>query len=146
MKDKLYRTIVKSFTWRILAVTGTYLIALFVTNSSYYATTISIFEFFTKMGMYFIHERFWNQINLGKTLESNSFLKNLIKTICWRLFATLGTLIISYLITKQWTYSISIASIEAVSKFGLYYIHEQMWSYIRWGKESNYSFHYKYKK
>ena len=61
--------------------------------------------------------------------------RSIIKTISWRVLATTDTFIISYFITGRFSWAISIAGIEVVTKMGLYHLHERGWQKIRCGKK-----------
>jgi uncharacterized membrane protein len=62
--DTHTRSLVKGFTWRIIATTTTTVIAWLVTGQLEAAFRIGIFEFFTKLLIYYIHERIWTRIRL----------------------------------------------------------------------------------
>lgn len=53
--------------------------------------------------------------------------KSIIKSISWRVIATLTTVCISYVVTGNAKFAFSIGSIEVVLKIILYYIHERFW-------------------
>ena len=61
-------------------------------------------------------------------------LRSLLKTISWRLAATLTTTILVYIFTGKAALSLGIGSLEAISKMVLYYFHERLWENISWGK------------
>ena len=61
--------------------------------------------------------------------------RSIIKTISWRVLATTDTFIISYFITGRFTWAVSIAGIEVITKMGLYYLHVRGWQKIRCGKK-----------
>jgi len=60
--------------------------------------------------------------------------RSVVKMITWRVIASLDTFIIAYLITGSWKMGTSIASIEIVTKMGLYYIHERYWNKSSYGR------------
>jgi uncharacterized membrane protein len=60
------RSIVKAITWRTMGTIDTMLIAYFLTGEVKTAVSIGGIEIFTKMILYFFHERVWNLINWGK--------------------------------------------------------------------------------
>ncbi len=60
------RSIVKSISWRVLGTLDTVLISWLITGKMTMALTIGSIEFFTKMILYFFHERLWNLIKWGK--------------------------------------------------------------------------------
>ncbi|MBL4730255.1 MAG: DUF2061 domain-containing protein [Sulfurimonas sp.] len=66
MKDKAYRTLLKTISWRILGTLDTVLIAYFITGNFVMAAAIGSIEVVTKMFLYYFHERAWNKISLGK--------------------------------------------------------------------------------
>lgn len=60
------RSIAKSVSWRIVGTLDTILISWVVTGTLSLAFSIGMVELVTKMGLYFFHERIWNNINWGK--------------------------------------------------------------------------------
>ncbi|MGK9368454.1 DUF2061 domain-containing protein [Melioribacter sp. Ez-97] len=69
MYEKPYRSILKSVSWRVTGTIDTTLISYLITGSIETAASIGIIEIFTKMLLYFLHERLWNKINIGKKSE-----------------------------------------------------------------------------
>jgi uncharacterized membrane protein len=67
---------------------------------------------------------------LGKEKLSRSF----VKSISWRIVGTVDTILISYLITGEIRFALSIGAIELITKMGLYVIHERIWNKTSWGK------------
>lgn len=64
--EKPIRSIIKSISWRIIGTLDTMLIAWIVTGELKLALSIGVVELFTKMLLYFFHERLWNKISWGK--------------------------------------------------------------------------------
>jgi len=60
------RSIVKAITWRTLGTIDTIVIAYVLTGEIKIALSIGGIEIFTKMILYFFHERAWNMIKWGK--------------------------------------------------------------------------------
>jgi uncharacterized membrane protein len=58
------------------------------------------------------------------------------RAISWRLTGSLDTLILSYIITRNFAFAGSIATVETVTKVVLYYAHERTWTAIPWGNKS----------
>lgn len=57
--------------------------------------------------------------------------RSLLKTISWRILATLTTFLISWLVTGSAALGFAIANIEFWAKIVLYYIHERTWNKFR---------------
>ena len=72
MSEKSYRSIVKSVSWRTIGTIDTFVISLLVTGKLDFALTIGGIEVFTKMTLYYIHERTWNKINFGRIKNTGS--------------------------------------------------------------------------
>jgi uncharacterized membrane protein len=66
MQDKHHRSIAKAFSWRILGTIDTVIISYLVTGNIKLAASIGIIETFTKMTLYYFHERIWDKINFGR--------------------------------------------------------------------------------
>ena len=60
------RSVVKAFTWRTLGTLDTIVISYVLTGEIVTAVSIGGIEVFTKMFLYFFHERIWNMIKWGK--------------------------------------------------------------------------------
>ena len=58
-------------------------------------------------------------------------VRSLAKAISWRIIASTDTFLISWLITGYWALATTIAGVEAVTKFCLYYGHERLWLRIK---------------
>lgn len=64
-KVNIARHVLKTITWRIIGTVDTILIGWLVSGDPMVGLTIGSFEVFTKMVLYFIHERVWYKVNLG---------------------------------------------------------------------------------
>lgn len=72
MKEKSYRSVVKSVSWRTIGTIDTIVISFFITGKMDAALAIGGVEVFTKMGLYYLHERTWNRIKFGKVKDTGS--------------------------------------------------------------------------
>ena len=52
--------------------------------------------------------------------------RSLLKTITWRITASLDTFVIAWIITGDWKMGGSIAGIEVITKMFIYYFHERI--------------------
>ena len=66
MKEKAYRSVVKTISWRTVGTIDTIVISYFITGNLMMAASIGSIEVVTKMILYYFHERGWNKIQLGK--------------------------------------------------------------------------------
>jgi uncharacterized membrane protein len=69
MADKHYRSIVKAVSWRITGSIDTLIITFLITGKLKWAFTISGVELFTKIGLYYLHERIWEKLSFGRVKE-----------------------------------------------------------------------------
>ena len=65
MKESRLRSLIKGITWRILATATTITIAYIITREIGDALKIGGIEFFGKLIIYYLHERFWQRIPNG---------------------------------------------------------------------------------
>ena len=68
-------------------------------------------------------------------MEAEQSKRSLLKTITWRITASLDTFVIAWIITGDWKMGGSIAGIEVITKMFFYYFHERVWNKINWGKK-----------
>ncbi|WP_297089546.1 DUF2061 domain-containing protein [uncultured Draconibacterium sp.] len=64
--ERKRRSIVKTISWRAIGTIDTIIISWIVVGNLNFAVTIGGVELFTKMLLYFFHERAWNKINFGR--------------------------------------------------------------------------------
>lgn len=133
MKESLYRSIVKGISWRIFATIDTIFLVWIITGHFENALKIGLGEVFTKTLLYFLHERIWNRI-LQMENKWVSHSKSLLKGVSWRFFGTIDTFMIAFFFTGQPFASTQIVAFEVVTKIILYYFHERLWEYVKWGK------------
>lgn len=72
MGEKSYRSIIKSISWRTIGTIDTMVISYFITGKLALALSIGGIEVFSKMILYFFHERTWNKINFGRVRVTDS--------------------------------------------------------------------------
>lgn len=71
MYEKSWRSIAKSISWRTVGTLDTMLISWLLTGNLAIAASIGTVEVFTKMALFFVHERAWNKINIGRVKPNN---------------------------------------------------------------------------
>ena len=140
-KESHLRSLIKGFSWRIVATTDTILVVLLVTcltgNCSLEnAIKIGFIEFFIKIAVYYFHERVW-QFSLKNGVVTKR--ETLYKSISWRLIATSMTFIISGSVLEAFDkVALYIALTELFTKFALYYLHERIWLKLPLGRIRNF--------
>ena len=133
------RSVAKTFLWRGIATTDTIIISRVITGSWTEGLAIGVIEVFTKMILYYFHERAWSTSDWGlgdsDAAGHANRKRSVAKTFLWRGIATTDTIIISRVITGSWTEGLAIGVIEVFTKMVLYYFHERAWSASDWGLE-----------
>ena len=61
--------------------------------------------------------------------------RSILKTISWRVVATLVTGLVAFAVTGRLDLAITVGVGDSIVKFFTYYLHERMWSKIRFGQE-----------
>lgn len=61
-----YRSIVKAISWRATGSMDTFIVSYLVTGKIGVALSIGGIEVFTKMILYYFHERVWNRLTFGR--------------------------------------------------------------------------------
>ena len=60
--------------------------------------------------------------------------RTIVKTMTWRVTASLTTFIIAWILTGDFLIGATIGSIEAIAKIFLYYFYDRIWNKISWAK------------
>lgn len=64
-KESHLRSVIKGITWRILGTLDTMLISYIITGNTKMAVSIGGLEVFTKLVLYYLHERAWQVAPIG---------------------------------------------------------------------------------
>lgn len=122
------RHIAKTITWRLVGTLDTILLSWIITGDPTIGLKIGFSEVFTKMILYYLHERAWVRIRIPESRK-----RHLLKTISWRLIGTLDTVVISWVISGNPMTGLKIGGLEMITKMILYYYHERAWYRINFG-------------
>ena len=117
--------LLKTFLWRIIGSSFTFLISFYVTNEIRLSLMATIVEMVTKTIFYYYHEILWLKVSLNNTKKFY-----LYKTLSWRILAILDTFLIILLLTENVKLSLSFVIIDIILKSLLYYLHELLWAKI----------------
>lgn len=69
MVEKHYRSLIKAVSWRFTGSIDTMIIAFLITGRIKWALSISGVELFTKIFLFYVHERVCNKIPFGRIQE-----------------------------------------------------------------------------
>ncbi len=125
------RHLAKTFTWRFIATSYTVLLSFFFSGNLFGGLKVGFFEIFTKMFLYYIHERLWFKSSLR-----NQTVRHLVKTFSWRAVGTIDTILISIIIFGNIENELKIGICETKTKMSLYFLHEKIWFRINYGLEN----------
>lgn len=84
--------------------------------------------------LFYLHERLWAQFAWGKGGGRDAPWRSLVKAVSWRTAGTIDTFLISLLITGELALAGGIAGTEVLTKIILFYLHERLWTRLRWGR------------
>jgi len=56
-----------------------------------------------------------------------NYKRHIAKTLSWRIIGTLDTIILSWVITGNWKFGLTIGGVEVITKMVLYFFHERAW-------------------
>lgn len=143
-------SLIKGVTWRIVGTMDTMVLSYIFTGSIENSVKIGFTEVFTKVFLFYLHERIWLKIKWGlvgkvasnalnenasqgfdsqKDSQKESRIRSVIKGISWRIMGTLDTIIIATVWTGDYSQALRIGFTEVISKVVLFYYHERIWMY-----------------
>ena len=73
MSERHSRSVVKAISWRATGTLDTIVVSFFVTGQLKMALSIGFVELFTKIVLYYLHERAWNRISFGRTKSDKDY-------------------------------------------------------------------------
>lgn len=65
LREKHYRSLLKTISWRVTGTIDTIVISYFITREMTWAVAIGSIEVFTKLFLYYVHERIWLKCKIG---------------------------------------------------------------------------------
>ena len=122
------RHLAKAVSWRFFGSSTTFLLSWLVTGDVIIGLSISGIETFTKIVLYYVHERLWFKSKLKDTNR-----RHFLKSITWRVVGTTDTIIIAWLFLDNVSASLNFGFYDTSLKLVLYYIHEKIWYRIDFG-------------
>jgi len=69
--------------------------------------------------------------------NKEAHIRSIMKAVSYRSLAAVATGTIAFAFTRRLDISLGIASVEAVAKIICYYIHERLWSFIKFGQKKH---------
>lgn len=135
MKDTNLRSIVKGVSWRVFGSIDTFLLSWLIFDNAKHAGSIAVLELMTKILLYFLHERLWNIIKLGRFNDGRvAHWRSFVKGISWRLVGSIDSTVLSWFVTGKWVGAFKLGLSEIITKIILFYFHERIWVLIKWGR------------
>jgi uncharacterized membrane protein len=138
-------SLIKGVTWRIIGTLDTILLSWLFTNNITKALKIGGIELFTKIILFYLHERAWILLKIGKkqvhskdgkVFFEDKHWRSIVKGISWRILGSLDTTLIAYFVTGEISKAFEIGFTEVFTKLILYYFHERFWLRILKKKEN----------
>jgi uncharacterized membrane protein len=141
MSEKRYRSLVKGISWRMVGTADTIFLSWIFTRTFGAALEIGGIEFFTKIALYYLHERVWLALPWARKVMKEYEVpvtrderrRSIAKGVSWRITGTIDTTLIAFFITGDVSKALSIGATEVITKLALYYLHERVWQRIGFG-------------
>jgi uncharacterized membrane protein len=145
MADKHWRSVIKGASWRAVGTMDTIFLSFIFTGKINTALSIGAVEVFTKIFLFYLHERVWMRLGFGtKTtiqngveVKTEAHYRSFIKGISWRAIGSLDTFWIALVVNHHAVHATQtafyIAATEIVTKVALFWLHERAWMRVNWG-------------
>ena len=66
--------------------------------------------------------------------EHESPVRSFVKSVTWRVLASVTTFVLVYMFTGELTLALGVGLTEVILKFILFFTHERVWDRVTWGK------------
>lgn len=133
------RSIAKVVSWRITVTCSHIINGFIVSGSLIMGLKIAGWALIINSCLFWIHERSWNWLQWNRKYQSEKLFKDghprtASKTITWRILVTLSNFVIPYIMTGSWGQAVIFAGAATIVNMILYYWHERIWNFFKWGK------------
>jgi len=71
VQTEFRRSGMKALTWRVVATLTTMSIVFVFTGEVDLMMEVGIFDVLIKLALYFVHERIWDQVSLGRSVKED---------------------------------------------------------------------------
>ena len=145
MNEKHWRSVIKGASWRAVGTMDTIWLSFVFTGRIDKALSIGAVEVFTKIFLFYLHERVWMRLGFGTTttiengieVKTEAHYRSIIKGVSWRVIGSLDTfwsaLVVNHDSIHATQTAFLIAGTEVITKVGLFWLHERIWMRIKWG-------------
>lgn len=145
------RSIAKAISWRVVGSLDTLILSwVLITylgptfgldhspgEAAKTAGLIAATEVVTKIVLYYLHERGWEWLRWGTSMQNGrrreGYWRTVAKTASWRITASLDTTLLAWLFTGSVATALSIGGLEVLTKLLLYFLHERAWTHVHYG-------------
>ena len=146
-QDQHLRSIIKGASWRMVGTMDTIFLSYIFTGQIGKALNIGAIEVFTKIFLFWLHERIWMRLKFGtgtkivdgETVTYEKHYRSIIKGASWRAVGSIDTFWIALFVNQGAAHATQtafyIAGTEVITKIGLFWLHERLWMQIKWGKK-----------
>jgi uncharacterized membrane protein len=128
------RSVLKGVSWRIVGTIDTMVISFFVSGNALTALKIGFTEVFTKVFLFYLHERVWLYF-VPNELQTKA--TSLIKAVSWRTVGTIDTMVLAWYYTGNPVLGLKIGFAEVFTKIILFYLHDRLWAKVPIGTVRN---------
>jgi len=73
LNDTNLRSIIKALSWRLTGTIDTFIVSFFVTGELLIAGSIASIEILTKIVLFWMHERVWNNVKWGRFTKPTAY-------------------------------------------------------------------------
>jgi uncharacterized membrane protein len=138
--ERVPRTLFKILSWRIVMNISQFLGGWLVSGDLSIAFKIFGWSILINTICYYLHERAWNKVNLGRQPNETTKIyekksRTLGKICTWRVSMTMSQFLIGYISSGNPWIGIGMIGYSAIVNSLIFYIHERLWNKTSIGKE-----------
>jgi len=135
-KDSYIRTFSKTMTYRVLSSLTMIILGMFLLDQNLYtAFWLMIPLSINGIWLFYLHEFIWNHISFKRDGYDEHQYRSLAKTITWRIQGIITIFLTTWIFTSASVQQSSFYSlILGFVLMGVHYIHERVWTKIKWQK------------
>ena len=125
------RSVVRSIIWRIIGILFLALVTYIVTHNWVVTTLVTVIHHSISVLGYYLHERFWMQIDKRWKVRFRSLFRVILYEIIYGVLI-LGT--VTWLITGEAKQATLVTCLYIGNKLWIYVVYDKVWNRINWRK------------
>jgi uncharacterized membrane protein len=133
--ESQWRSFAKLVTWRIFITISNTVNTFLLTGSWVLGFQVAAMALILGTVIFYVHDRLWDMIPWGKKDKIETQLRIIVRNVTYRIAVSCMHIFNGYYASGDIWVGVKLAAMSAVSNSIIYFLHEEGWNFIPWGRK-----------